>query len=340
MSLGVLVTSLSTLALALTVMADKLMIGDFYDDEPRSAWFVSSFIGATLGLIATIFAWQIYGDSSILHGVILMMEAPNDVFAVAMILIGALVSLNLRLYFELFSQHEYTTTIAMAIAAAPILVFTLENTFITGEWNLASLASAVITTTALVLFEAFGTSRKNSGTSRTNWTLAAFIIVNAATLVLIGFLFHALELYNGYSGVKASLLLMPFYWVGFGFGITAIRYKEVRQFVKNTFSRMKFVYVVLFLEILGASFYFFEFLGLSELNVTLVTLIVGSHVILVWFLDLYLSSKAKEQKTGKIKVVFAEIDIANIEVLSRTQIVVQALCIIAVLIGISLWPGI
>jgi hypothetical protein len=136
---------------------------------------------------------------------------------------------------------------------------------------------------------------------------------------------------------------MPVYWIGFALGFIEIKRPEVRAFILEIFSKWHFIAIVVVLEIIGASFYFFEFFGLSRIDATLVALITGAHILFVWLFDLYIKSRYKNAVSlgsEHTKILLFTIPTENLEAyeISSRVIILQGICIVLTLFGLSLWP--
>jgi hypothetical protein len=83
---------------------------------------------------------------------------------------------------------------------------------------------------------------------------------------------------------------MPYYWIGFAAGMRVmLRGGEWATFRSNWRKRIRyFIVPILFVEVIGMLVFFFEYVGLTSLDPTLVTVIMGTHVLLVYALDLSL----------------------------------------------------
>lgn len=340
---GYILTSISAFALALTVTADKLMVGDFYQNNPRNAWFVSSVLGVLLGLSATLIAWYCFGEGDGLKQIILFGSGEMLFLSLPMVFAGVLVSLTLRSYFFCMSMSNFTTSVAVAIAATPVFVFGTQL-LISGEvWTIWHWISFIITIIGLIGFELSAEHDPSNRESRLNKYLIGVIGFGTTYLVLIDVLFPVIETNLNVNEIQASLVAMPYYWLGFAFGIISYRHREVRKFTRTIFMRLQFIALILILEIIGASFYFFEFFGLSKISATLVALIIGAHIILVWIFDLYVSKQYKMAITKNedlTQVLFFKLPTKNLEAydISKVTLGLQALFIALTLTGLILWP--
>jgi len=340
--MGYLLTMISAFALALTVTADKLMVGDFYQNNPRNAWFVSSALGAILGLTATVFAWVLFGEGDAISQIVSFGQGSMLLLSIPMIFMGVLVSLTLRSYFFCMATTSVTTSVAVAIAATPIFVFGVQL-LISGEiWTTLHWVSLLVTVSGLIGFELSAEHDGATG-SRINLPLLGVIGFGTAYLVLVDILLPVIETNLRATEVQASLIAMPYYWFGFAFGVISFRIASVRVFIRTIFNRWHFILLILLLEIIGASFYFFEFFGLSQISATLVALITGAHIVAVWMFDLYIGRRYKIATEGdeiKTKVLGFRLPTENLDGydISKKTLVMQAVFILMTLAGLILWP--
>lgn len=342
MSLGILLTTISAIALAITVTTDKLMVGDFYGDDPKNAWFVSSFLGTILGLVATAIAWHYFGDFGIFENFKLLFQDESLKLAFQVFIAGALVSLTLRSYFYSMSSYAFTTSVAIAIAATPIFVFSVQMLISEESWTSMHLISFIVTICALFGFE-YVAEHDDEGKHRTKWHLIAFVALSTVYLVFVDQIFGNIERSLSLDSLQAALTVMPLYWLGFSLGCLEFFKGSVRKFVTSIFEKWQFVAIVLFLEIIGASFYFFEFFGLSEIDVTLVALITGAHIVFVWLFDIYIRSRflqAEENNDEVTRILLFRFPTESLGAyaISRKTILLQFIFVVAALYGLSLWP--
>jgi len=179
---------------------------------------------------------------------------------------------------------------------------------------------------------------------RIDWHLLAVIGYGVVYLILVDHTLPMVESGLGVSSTQAALVTLPYYWIGFALGILTIFKREVQGFAMSIWRKPEFLALIIILEIVGMLFYFFELFGLSGLTATLVALITGAHIILVWLGDLYVLKRYKvalargEEKT---RVLFFQIPTTHLEEYNKTKRTLgyQALAIVVVLIGIALWPN-
>jgi hypothetical protein len=320
------------------------MVGDFYEDNPKNAWFISSFFGTILGLVATGAAWLMVGEDGTVTKLHELLSTQDSLLALGMFFVGITVSLNLRVYFDMLSCHAYTTRVAIAIAATPIFVFTVQTILNGGTWESSAIFSVLLTTLALIGFEILTVSDEKKPDCQFNWQLIVFLVTSTIYLVALDWLFDLVEFKTDLNGIQSSLIMMPFYWIGFALGITAIRHTSVRGFIGKVFSKWQFLLIAITLEIIGASSYFFEFMGIAEISATLVSLIVGAHIVFVWGFDIYLRNRYKNATLHgheKTSVFFFKIPTENLDVydISLKSLSIQGVLIVLVIVGIVLWPS-
>jgi hypothetical protein len=330
--------------MALTITMDKLMVGDFYEDDPRNAWFISSFFGTIMGLSATAVAWIMVSEAQTANVFISLFGGTTCFYALGMIAIGTLVSLNLKVYFDMLSCHAYTTRVAIAIAATPVFVFAAQSLINGVQWGSAAIFSVLLTTFALAGFEAISVTEDKRPDCNFNWQLIAFIVTSTIYLVLLDWLFGVVENKTSLDGIQSSLVMMPFYWIGYAIGTISIFRKSVQVFLRKIFSRWRFLLVALALEVIGTSFYLFEFVGIAEIDATLVSLVVGAHIVFVWMFDIYLRGKYKTALAYHkeyTRIFFFKVETADLSAydLSLKALALQGVFIILAIIGITMWPS-
>lgn len=341
MTLGILLACISSLALSVTVITDKLMVGDFYQGDPRKAWFVSSFVGTILGLLATGLAWFLLANQNLIHKFIIF-STEHVGLVLLMMLSGILVSLTLRSYFVCMSLNTISASVAIAITATPVFVFITQILFHGELITFTHIMSVLVTVTGLIGFGLISKHHKKGFFESINLPLIRFIALSTTYVVLLDELFPHIESVLQLPSAQASLVAMPFYWIGFGAGITSIRHATVRLFITRILARKKFVAIILFLETVGVSFYFFEFLGIAEIDVALVSLIIGAHIVFVWTSDLYMRQRYRQAlRSGKseVSILFFRIPVSQMtayEIKGKT-LFFQGLFVLLTLFGLTLW---
>lgn len=340
--MALIFTIVSAVFLALTVIADKLMVGDFYEGSRDKAWFVTSFLGSLFGLCATFIAWIVFGSPATDELFVALLSEQSHQLAGGMLLGGVLVSLMLRSYFTCMSSSVMSIMVAVAIAVTPIFVFATELTLIGHAWQPLHYVSVLLAVSGFLAFELL----ENAGTqwrARLNPHLIAVVAFGTAYLVLVDSTLPKIQSQFAVGETEAAIAALPYYWVGFAFGTLTILRNEVRSFVLRMWRRPHFIVLVVALELTGMFFYFFEVFGLSGLTATLVALITGAHIVLVWLSDLYIRRRyveACDSGADEVTVLFFRIPTADLEEYDKGArvLALQALSIIVVLAGISLWP--
>lgn len=337
--IGLLMTIISAVFLALVVISDKLTLGEFYHDEPESAWFVSSVLGSLLGIGATAIAWMLVGENSWSS---MLLLAQGDLIALSWLMIasGLLVSLTLRSYFHCFSG-SVSSLVALALAATPVFVFAGEHFLYGTSMEVVKIAGLVIVVLGLSLFNLTDVEQEETG--KTNLVhLFGLIVFGSGYLLLVDFTLPLVEAALHVDETQASLAAMPWYWLGFAVGAVNIARPKVRSFLPKIHLHPKFIVLILSLETIAAGFYFFEFFGLASLDVTLVALITGAHVIIVWISDLIIRRKyhkAVREGRGTVHILFFSIKtkkLGEYDLPMRT-VFVQAIAIMLVIAGLATW---
>ena len=309
MTLGVIATVLSALFLTLMVIADRLMIGDCFDDKPVDAWIVSSVAGTLLGLGATALAWvlvSIFSEITIssLLNVLYQLAVP---YGLLILSAGVLSILTLKYYFQCFSVGGESTAIAGWLAATPIFVLTIVSVIWQLQVNFAFLDSvylesintsvdfvvlSIIATLALIAFEIF-TNSSDSVEKRGNYVLplALMVIFNATYAVIIHIsISNAIQFINA-PDYTILLGVLPYYWLGFTIGMIPLLSASVRSTFQDSWNVRIYRYLpaVLATEVIGMLVFFTEFFGLGTLDPTFVSVIIGSHIVAVYATMKYLS---------------------------------------------------
>lgn len=336
--MGVLFTTLSAVFLGLTVIIDRFIVADWYKNNARSAWVVSSVVGATLGLIATAVAWFLY-DLNVLLDLTDQLMTQHIVIILAIIYCGTLTSLTLRSYFKCFSGGVESTLVAMAIAATPLFVFLTSALAHGQDLTAAHWLSVIAAVSGLVGYQALSSGGDWSAKGKV-WPIIAVIALSTAYIVLLdiilGWIVHETTL----TELEAALVTLPFYWLGFGLGLVDVMDREVVRSIGHILEQRKRVLLLLLMEIIGMGFYFFEVFGLSGLDAGLVAIIVGAHVVMVWLFDLYLQHRAHHTTGDRIQILrLFTIRRESVQAYSWLVITLQAACIILVLIGVAAWPS-
>jgi hypothetical protein len=137
---------------------------------------------------------------------------------------------------------------------------------------------------SLAAFIAFDSECVRLGGSN-SMDLAALVVLNAIYVLL-----SAYALTTSHGDTSSILTLQIAYWVGFSIGGTSLLRKETRYgFIYNRRRLRKFAFIIFIAELCGMFVYFFEFLGVSAADPSLVSLIIGGHVTVVFFASVLLS---------------------------------------------------
>jgi len=342
MQFGVILTVVSSIFLALTMMADKLMVGDFYQNNPKLAWVISSVAGSTIGLLATILLWLHLG---LVETFTTFIEISSGFFYLGLycVLAGILSTLTLRCYFKLMSEDMVSASVSIAVASTPIFIFLGQVMSQNQSFTIEHLISFLIAISGLVFYEYISNPHVSVNIFRTGPFIVGVILLGTAYVLLLDEIFIVTDSYNQWHQNSIVAILLPYYWLGLGLGFLYLFQKDIKNTIVYIFKRKKFIYIVLILETIGAGFFFFEFFGLSKISATLVALIIGAHVIFVWLFDLYISyayHKANTAGKSEVQIHFFKVPTINLTAYNNTKKthLMQFLSIILVLVGLWFWP--
>jgi hypothetical protein len=298
MTFALISTIMSSICLALMVTFDRLMVGDCYQGKPNQAWFVSSAAGSLFGLVLTAFVW--FGVVAFGH-----VDSLQTLFSTAanlavskgiiMMLVGGLSVQVLLHYFRCFGEEANSAAVAAWLAATPIFIFMALFVFssLTGDFQTLLtqplwIVGVVLATAGLVAFEQLssGGSFKVKKTYRKE--LALMLLFNVLYAIVLKEVLTT-EAGNSISRIDV-LALLPFYWLGFAAGMRVIFKKGEWQTFKSNWKRRirHFLVPILIVEVVGMLVFYFEYLGISELDPVFVNIILGAHIFLVYVLDLLL----------------------------------------------------
>ena len=306
MTFALIATILSSFFSALMVIYDRLMIADCYQNKPDQAWFVSSLLGTTIGLLFTIIVWigvYIFADIN-LWSLLSEIWYPYGLW---MLLAGILSIQAMRHYFRTFIPEKddtdiNETAISMWMAATPIFVllavvlinysglnigiFTnLDQANISGLFVLAT----ILATIGIIGFERVSSDDENVFGRKIYFKEIAYMLFHFVVYTLIIFSVTQ-ELGKNYENLTlVSLALLPLYWFGFAYGLKLFLSPSFRSDFRENFANIKyFATPILIAEITGALLYFFMFIGLGDLDPTLANLIFAGHIIIVFIMNLVL----------------------------------------------------
>lgn len=287
----------SSLSLSIMIVIDKLMIKDCYEGNVKHALFVSSFFGLVFGIGSTIFYWVVSGGGVGVYFSILLHYL--DPYGFLVMLAGVLSIQVLYHYFTCFSEDADSTVMASWFAAAPIFVYFASYSLqffgiffenIHFSWLMAVVV--IVTAGSLSILERisyvdFGHVRKY------RHHLFLMLFFNTVYVLLIDQTLGYAAEHVSISNHVFVLSMLPMYWLGFAAGMRFfIPAHERSSFIEKN-SIQKFIIPILVVELFGMFVFFFEFLGLGQLDPVTVSIIVGLHVIPVWLLSVWLSRVGK-----------------------------------------------
>ncbi|MFT7644423.1 MAG: hypothetical protein ACI9BF_000066 [Candidatus Paceibacteria bacterium] len=356
--MGTLLASIGAAFIALTLVFDKLTLGDFYKESTKTAWFVSSVLGSVIGLTATFIGWLLFSDPQTIIGHVFELVNGHVYLLILSVLVGTIAALALLSYFYCFATGSVSTTVGIVIAATPIFVFVTQKIFFSENWLLFEVVSVVLTVIGILIYEWLekedledepgeeGEAVEASAGRSTFFNLPVITLILFSTfyLVLIDWVLSTIVITANVTAIEASFIALPFYWLGFGVGIINLGFNEVRSFLSSeSLRRVHFIFLIFAIEIIGAGFYFFEQLAIAELDVTLATLIIGAHVVAVWIMDIYIRNRYqyyKDKGESVTKVFFFRTPTESLIAYdkSRRTIFLQLCAIGIVLTGLALWP--
>lgn len=300
MSSGTVVACLSSFSLGMMIIFDRLMIADCYRNKPEQAWLVSASAGFLFGTLATGVTWLLYAAFSLvtltdLFNSMIKLFYP---YGIVMVVCGALCVQVTCHYFRLFvpqgGRKINETAVAMWLATAPIWIFLtlfiihffgLDYWFPRGleDVNLTREFAVVVTLAvgALIWFETGDT--KQSVPLMVSLKRNAEIFKMLFSIVIYTIILSSILRNSEVMTTREVLALQPFFWIGFIAGVRVLLKKESRiDFCRNWCRMKKFLIPTIVAEIIGMTVYYFEFFALSKVDPTLVNLITGAHIILVF----------------------------------------------------------
>lgn len=308
---------LSAILLAVTVIFDRYSLREYYKNDYRIPWLTSSVFGSIFGLVGTALTVLYLTKTS--DVLINSFGAYIDVkLNLVALLTGVLVSLSIRQYF-IAIKTAGAVVVSLSIAALPLVVFAGELLLENDNWKPWHFVSVGVSTAGFFLYHLFSNTESKEKVSKRIGLVdtGIFLAVSVVSLLSLDKVLYQAEV-TTQLGAMSLVVVMPYYFLGISVGIIGLTNESVRQSLKKLLHIKKLVLIVVALEICGAAFYFFELLSIAKLDVTLVSLIVGCHVVVVWSYT-YLLQKNKDQLK---KAYFFE-----------------ATGIALVLAGLVLWPN-
>ncbi len=303
MEYSLIAAGLGSVCLSLMIIFDRLMMGDCYKNNSDHAWVISSLAGAVFGLSATALTWAGYSfftDATL----ITLLNTFTELWwpsGILLCLVGIINIQVMRHYFRLFipgpNEEVNETGIAMWLAAVPIFIFItiftlntlgLTNGILSGlEKANSSLWFGLlvgITILAMISFEKVSNPDGSLQLKRFS-EIAKMLGCIVFYTILSSSILRAEEM-----DVASALALQPFYWLGFAAGARYLFSHQHRQAFANNWQTIKIYLIpILVVEVIGMSVYYFEFFALSGSDPTIVNLITGAHIILVFIFTIQLT---------------------------------------------------
>jgi hypothetical protein len=279
--------TLSAVCLAIMVILDQLMMKDIYNNSPAQAIIVSSVGGTFFGLLSTFIWWIIDPNAfTMLAQNALLWWYP---YGLLIVIAGGISSQVLHQYFICFSKNADCNIVASWLAAAPIFVYItvilLETSGLLQTkslYSLSTIAGVLLTTAGLHALERV-TSVNQVGPAKYQSNIVMFLVLSVIYIILIDWTLDTGAEVLGVSTSTLTMTLLPWFWIGFLYGARTALNKEHRATFRANWSTVKqFALPILLLEVIGMYVFFFEFVGLGELDSVSIALITGLHAVVVW----------------------------------------------------------
>lgn len=322
MNISIIIACLSSLCLALMIIFDRLLIGDCYRNQPKQAWVVSSVCGMVMGIFSTVLIWVFMSVANTDYTLSIFFISTIDLlfpYGLFVLLAGMMAMQVLYHYFHTFIPEKgrsvNETAVAMWLASSPIWIFIviailqyseIEMGFLSGiekavvTWEFGFLLLLSVST--LVQFEKVSQGNKftfvNFFYSR---YIRSVVLIQVYTVGYVLILSGVLRDFA--DDFVATMSLLPWYFLGFGTGMVWLFFSrsERDKLYRNKRRLLCFLVPILLAEVIGMLVFFFEFFALSAVDPTLVNLIIGFHVILVFFLMLGLRFLRLHMHRNKIR---------------------------------------
>jgi len=338
---------LSSLCLAIMVILDQLMMKDTYDNSPAQAIIVSSVGGAMFGLASTFTWWTLDSNSFGQYGTHTIQWLYPYGLLVA--LAGVLSSQVLHQYFICFSKNADGNVIASWLAATPVFVYVtvlvlgaLDLIATDNLYSYKTIIGVLVTCLGLYLLEKVSTAG-NPKTTNYRPNLVMFLVLSVIYIILIDWTLQSGSQTLEVQPEIITLTLLPWFWVGFLYGArTALEKKHRDAFKINWPTVRRFLLPILILEIIGMYVFFFEFIGLGELDSVTVALITGLHAVGVWIASVGLGlyhKRLDQNKRSTFSVCGVTVEQSALRqfVSPATVRYKQAGCVLIVATGIMLF---
>ena len=246
-----------------------------------------------LGLLCTFLYWLLAEPG--VGELATFLVTHLDPYGFIIMLAGFLSMQVLYHYFTCFSEDADSTVMASWLAAAPIFVYLgafvlalIGVSYEATQFSLGMSAAVLLTAGSLALLERF--SYQDVGlVEKYRKNLILMILFNTAYILLIDQTIAYAQMIGGLATELFIPAMLPMYWLGFAAGLVVMLPEgERRNFLRNSHLR-RFLIPIIIVEVFGMFVFFFEFLGLGELDSVTVSVIVSLHVLLVWLVSVLLS---------------------------------------------------
>jgi len=314
MTFALVSTIMSSICLALMLTFDRLMVGDCYQNKPNQAWFVSSAAGSLLGLTLTACVWLSVVAGGYVDSIqTLLSIAAHLAFSkgILMVLVGSFSVQVLLHYFRCFGEEANSAAVAAWLAATPIFIFlglsilslwtgTFADILTQPVW----IIGVILATVGLIAFEQLSSGGTFKVKKDYRKELAYMLSFNVFYTIVLKLVLTT-ETGEPISYLEV-LALLPFYWIGFAAGMRVMLKKgEWVDFKGNWRRRLRyFVIPIAIVEVVGMLVFYFEYLGISELDPVFVNIILGAHIFLVYIFDLLLGRMRKWMTIKKMRVFY------------------------------------
>lgn len=312
---GFIFAFLSALFLTAMVLTDKFLIHRCYENNKFSAWFVSSVFGSVLGLLLTFLLWIVLSIINEIGTLRMIWDASIELLlwdGILILISGVFAVQVLYHYFSSFSEDAPVGTIAGWIAATPLFIFIATIGLIQvsqyselinyekSNFGLIFFIGFVLAISGLILFEKqAGDSQYISNGKTYRKHIALLIVFSVFYSLTIEYVLQ--KSHPIFSNEMKLIALLPYFWIGFGYGITVLLNRTNRALVTYQWRKTirRYLPIIITVEIIGMLVFYFEYLGLSQSSATYVSLIIGGHVIFVYLFD-----KLIEKEKMKLHEVF------------------------------------
>jgi len=338
---------LSSLCLAIMVILDQLMMKDTYSNSPAQAIIVSSVGGALFGITSTLVWWffDVHTFSEHFSNSLQWLYP----YGLLVLIAGILSSQVLHQYFVCFSKNADGNIIAGWLAATPVFVYiavaglgVLHIIPTSNLYTFSKMLGVVLTTLGLYLLEKIPTEKNESQTPY-GINLLSFMVLSVIYIILIDWTLKSGSLALDVPVQTLTISLLPWFWIGFLYGArTALKKEHRKQFSMNWSNLKKFLIPILLIEIIGMYVFFFEFIGIGELDSVSVALITSLHAMVVWLASVMLGlyhKRLSQSNQSSGHICGMTISQSALQQFSAPAIVryKQAACVLIVIAGVLLF---